>query len=134
MRCLKPVCAALSLLLLVTSCANPVVAPPVTPSDAQKSCSALEADIVQTAQLKRDARAEDEFRWYYVFLLNAGTSWYRMNKAENAAEERLAQLNRIAAEKGCLGNQNKAVVPPNTPVTPAPVRMPAKPITPAPVR
>lgn len=118
MRPTLPV-SALALLLAVSACANPVVAPPVTPADSQKSCAEIEADIARTAQLKREARADDEFQWRYVFIVNAATSWHRMNKAEDAAVERLAKLNDIAKAKGCMAGQEKLLVP-GTPPTPQP--------------
>lgn len=106
-------------LLMLSACAKPVVAPPVTMADAQKDCAALERDIEETTQLKRAAREEDRFQWKYIFVVNAATSWHRMNKAEQAAVDRLERLNTIAAAKGCLGKQEK-VVEPGTPATPEP--------------
>lgn len=111
---------ACALLLSISACAKPVVAPPVTAADTQKDCAALERDIEETTQLKRAAREEDRFQWKYIFVVNAATSWHRMNKAERAAVDRLEKLNAIAAAKGCLGEQEK-VVEPGTPATPEPV-------------
>lgn len=90
-------------LFLTAACANPTVATPVSASDAQKDCAALEKDVGETSQLKQQARADDRFQWRYIFIVNAITSAYRINKAEKAAVERLKQLQQIAAEKGCFG-------------------------------
>lgn len=108
-------------LFLTAACANPVVAPPVNVSDAQKSCALLEQDIMETEQLKKQARADDRFQWRYIFVVNALTSAYRINKAEKAALERLEQLNQIAAAKGCLGTQD-TIAEPDTSATPRPVQ------------
>lgn len=118
-------CARKSIIamLLLSACAKPVMAPPVTAADAQKDCAMLERDIEETAQLKRAAREEDRFQWKYIFVVNAATSWHRMNKAEEAAVDRLEKLNAIAAAKGCLGEQEKVVEP----VTPEPAAMPEAP-------
>lgn len=120
---MKNLVIACALLLSASACAKPVVAPPVTAVDAQKDCAALERDIEETSQLKRAAREEDRFQWKYIFVVNAATSWHRMNKAEQAAVERLEKLNAIAAAKGCLGEPEK-MIEPGTPVTPEAVEMP----------
>jgi hypothetical protein len=93
--------AATALLLTLSACAKPVVAPRITPRDSEKECAALREDIARTEQLKVDARADDEFQWRYIFVVNGFVSAYRMNKAEAAAEERLQALHKIAAEKEC---------------------------------
>lgn len=93
---------AMSALLALSACANPIVAEPLAPADSNKNCAAIEEDISKTAALKREAREHDRFEWRYVFMVNAGVSWYRMNKAEQAAEQRLQELNQLAKSKGCL--------------------------------
>ncbi|MCH2546009.1 MAG: hypothetical protein MK052_00150 [Alphaproteobacteria bacterium] len=122
-----------ALLAMLAACANPTIAPPVTAADAQKECAALEHDIAEAARLKTEARSEDKFQWKYIFVVNAATSAYRMNKAEAAAQKRLEDLNQIAASKGCLGNMDKDIEA-GTPITPMPVTpAPAEP-TPAPIK
>jgi len=111
---------ASGLLLALAACANPVVAPPVSAADSDKSCAAIEEDIAQTALLKRQAREHDRFEWRYVFMVNAAVSWHRMNQAEKAATERLEQLNKLAVSKNCMGDDGRVVLP-DTPATPQPV-------------
>lgn len=124
--------SAIALLLMLSACAKPIVAPPVTAMDTQKDCAALEQDIAETTELKRAAREEDRFQWKYIFVVNAATSWHRMNTAEKAAVERLEKLNSIAAAKGCLGGELEKVLTPMTPATPSPVAPPPAEPTPPP--
>src|SRR5690606_29402207 len=92
---------ALLLLAAVSACANPVVAPPLTAPEREKDCTAIEADITETSNLKRAARDDDKFMWRYVFVVNGFVSAYRMNKAEAAAQERLDELRALGQAKGC---------------------------------
>lgn len=101
-----------SVLLGLAACANPHVVPPVGAQDHAKACDAIQADIAETQKYKAEARAEDKFQWKYVFMVNAATSWVRMNKAEEAATKRLHDLNQIYAEKGCDGSKPAAVLAP----------------------
>jgi hypothetical protein len=100
--------------------------------DTQQDCAALEQDIIKTGQLKKEARADDAFQWRYIFVVNAVFSAYRINKAEKAAVERLEELNRIAAAKGCLGGQEKVIDPAIAPtpetIAPAPQEPTPEPI------
>ena len=109
-----------SFALLTSACANPHVVPPVSESDRAKECAAIQADISQTELYRKEARAEDKFQWKYVFMVNAATSWVRMNKAEEAAEKRLAELNQLYASK-CGGGADLGAAPALAPlpVTPS---------------
>ncbi|MGB1539597.1 MAG: hypothetical protein ACPG80_01435 [Rickettsiales bacterium] len=87
--------------LLLSACANPVVVPPLRIEEHAKDCDAIAKDISQTRHFKDAARDEDGFQWKYIFVVNALVSAYRINEAETAAEERLAELERMAANKDC---------------------------------
>lgn len=112
--------SAVALLALLGACANPEVAPRITPEERNLSCAEIEADVERTSQLKRDARVDDEFQWRYIFVVNGFVSAWRMNRAEQAAQERLEALREIGRAKGCFGAQDK-VIGPGTPVTAEPV-------------
>ena len=87
--------------LLLTSCANPVVVKPVAASDMQNmNCAQITADIATTQSALHDSRKEDRFKLQYVFIV-PGVVAYRMNKAESAAQNRLNGLNMLAQQKKC---------------------------------
>lgn len=89
--------AALSL----NACANPKVALPVSPADKEKDCAALFQDLNDTRQMRIDAREDDRAMPRYLLIVNGFVSWYRINKAVTASEERMVELQRIAKAKGC---------------------------------
>lgn len=115
MAYIRTTVSAITLLSLVAACANPVVAPRVTPRDADKDCAAIQEDIQRSSDLKRAARADDEFQWRYIFVVNGFVSAYRMNKAEEAAQARLEALRKIGHDKGCFGSQDKVIEPVTSP-------------------
>lgn len=93
--------SALLSVLLVAACANPVVVAPVGPEEQSKNCSQLDYEIAQAKHYRKEARAEDGFRWKYIGVVNGFVSAYRINKAEEAAQTRINQLEQIAKEKEC---------------------------------
>lgn len=104
------VCGSVALSVLA-ACANPVVAPPLAAQDYSKDCAAIEADIAETSQLKREARAEDKFQWKYVFVVNGFISAWQINRAEQAAVARLEGLRQAGQKQGCFGSQDKVLAP-----------------------
>lgn len=111
MTAIRNLSFACVMLSIVAACANPVVAPRMAAMDYEKDCAAIEDDIAETSALKRDARAEDKFQWKYIFIINGFVSAWRINKAEQAAQERLDALREAGQRKGCFGGQDKVLDP-----------------------
>lgn len=134
-------------ILTVSACATPQVAAPVSPQNYEQDCAQLASEIREADRLRVASREEDKFMWRYALVANAFVSAYRMNKAESAAEDRLADLKRIAAEKKCDIPNTPANLPPagapivqstqpqamKKAVTEAPKAQPTAPATKAPV-
>lgn len=99
-------------LLAVSACATPQVATPVGPQNYEQDCAKLAGEIREADRLRVASREEDKFMWRYAFVANAFVSAYRINKAESAAEDRLADLKRIAAEKKCPSTELQNHLPP----------------------
>lgn len=123
----NPLLLATAGLLAVSACATPQVAAPVNPQNYEQDCAQLAAEIKEADRLRVAAREEDKFMWRYAFVANAFVSAYRINKAEGAAEDRLADLKRIAAEKKCpLPDLQNNLPPAGAPIVqgsqPAPVK------------
>lgn len=91
----------LALLGMVSACATPQVAEPVSEANKAQDCATLTQEIQHADALRVAAREEDKFQWKYIFVVNGFVSAYRINKAEGAAEDRIAGLKAIAQEKGC---------------------------------
>lgn len=134
----------------LSACATPQVAAPVGPQNYEQDCAQLTGEIKEAERLRVASREEDKFMWRYAFVANAFVSAYRINKAEGAAEDRLADLKRIAAEKKCdIPNAQNNLPPAGAPivkttqpeapqavkkaVTEAPKSQPAAPVVKAPV-
>lgn len=85
----------------LAACAQPVVVPPVGAEDRSKTCAELDRDIAQTKEYRDAARKDDEFQWKYILVVNAVASMYNINKAEKAAQDRLAELQELYAKNNC---------------------------------
>ncbi len=86
----------------LTSCAEPKMADPVGEREAGLTCQALAEELASALELKKEARSEDRAKASYLLVVPAYVSWYRMDKAEQAAEARAAKLHALMAEKHCL--------------------------------
>lgn len=98
--------------MILSACANPIVAEPVKPTDYNLNCAQLSEEIRQADKLRIDSRAEDAPDPKYLFVVNGFVSAYRINKAEEAAEKRLTDLKRIAADKQCPATTLNQPLPP----------------------
>lgn len=114
-------------ILAVSACATPQVASKVGPQNYEQDCAQLASEIREADRLRVAAREEDKFMWRYAFVANAFVSAYRINKAESAAEDRLADLKRIAAEKNCSQPNLQNTLPPaGAPIVQGNQAMPVK--------
>ena len=93
--------ALTSVLMFLSACAEPVVVAPAGEAEAGLDCQALSAEIALAQKAQIDARAEDRAKASYLLIVPAYVSWYRMDKAEDAARLRREQLEKLAAEKHC---------------------------------
>ncbi|MBM3618014.1 MAG: hypothetical protein FJX23_05645 [Alphaproteobacteria bacterium] len=113
----KLILLATASILGVSACATPQVAEKVGPQNYEQDCARLAKEIQEAERLRVAAREEDKFMWRYAFVANAFVSAYRINKAEGAAEDRAADLKRIAAEKNCpLPNLQNNLPPAGAPI------------------
>ncbi|MBY0354481.1 MAG: hypothetical protein K2Q12_01980 [Rickettsiales bacterium] len=89
------------LVVALTSCADPVVVPPVGKDEAVFSCEQLHEALKEAHRAKKDARKDDRAKASYLLVIPGYVSWYRMDRAEKAAIHRIDGLERLMKEKSC---------------------------------
>jgi hypothetical protein len=88
--------------LLLVSCANPTVVPPLSTAQQKNlTCEQIQQEVTSAQHYEKEARSEDRFKAGYILIAPAVVSIYRMDQAEKAARTRLEQLEQAAAEKNC---------------------------------
>lgn len=104
-----------SMMGFLAACAEPVIVPPAGAAEAALDCQALAMEIIAAQQAQNEARSEDRAKASYLLIVPAYVSWYRMDKAEDAARLRREQLEKLSAQKQC---------PPSATTSPAEVAVP----------
>lgn len=95
--------------LLLTSCAPaPHVTTVYQPNDNNLNCRQLVQEIATAKNHKKAARAEDTFQWKYVLIVPAVIGAFQWDKAESAAEKRIAHLQNLHRKNNCFSQMNQS--------------------------
>lgn len=103
---MKKISVAVSLLLLSSCVPTPTVVEVERPVDATLTCEQLANEMAYAEQMKINAKAEDGFRFSYMFPPSGLLAIYNMNHAESHAIDRMEHLNNVMKSKACTTAEN----------------------------
>lgn len=93
--------------IFLTSCANPTVVE--YGHMGPMACNNITSELAQAKQALADSHKEDKFKLQYILIVPAAISAYRMNKAQNAAERRVTELEAAYRRQAC--SPEKSMIP-----------------------
>lgn len=109
---MKKIIAISLIFTFIFSCApKPVVVDVMEQKDVYLSCDQLSSAIKSAERYKVAARAEDRFRFRYIFPPTGFIAMYRFIRAESAAAKRIKYLESLASKRRCGTPQQVNVKP-----------------------
>ncbi len=88
--------------------ANPVRVEVQKPTDSQLTCPQIAKEMQEAAYYKQAAHEDDKFQWRYLNPISGFASIYKINKAEQSANQRLEYLQSLAQQKQCAKSSSNA--------------------------
>ena len=104
---MKNIFFLLSLFLICSSCATPIVVNVIGPNDSSLNCSELSAEIAKANKYADKAQAAmkmgnpHNLGAILFFLPGMGVTMNNVEKATKAANDRALHLNRLKEKKNC---------------------------------
>lgn len=99
--------------LLLSGCHRPDRVEAFQERDSSLSCQQIQEQINYAEQAKIAAREHDKFEFRYMLIVPAFISAYNFHKAEQAADERIANMEQLYTANNCSSKMtSSSEIPP----------------------